>query len=61
MSDLKPIQITATYKSGREENHYVKATKGPSNKKFDKLLRDLRNVPTVVDIKIHNPNREARL
>lgn len=57
MSDLQPIKVIAIYKSGREESHFVKATKGASNKAYDKLLAQLRSFPSIVDIKIHNPNK----
>jgi hypothetical protein len=50
------IKITCTYNSGRTENHYVKATKGPSNKAYSKIMARLRSIPTIKHIKVENPN-----
>ena len=57
---MKDLEITAVYKSGREELHFCKATKGLNNKAKDKLIKKLRTMPTVTKIKVFNPNEEER-
>lgn len=52
------IKIICTYVSGREEIHHVKATKGVSNKAYDKMMAKLRSIPTIVNIKVEHPKKE---
>lgn len=54
---MSKIKITATYKSGRQEVHFVKATKGPSNKSLEKKVDALRAVPTIIKIDTLHPKK----